>query len=37
MSDESEPHWTIVLGINAPDIVEFKPSMEKINHGDNRK
>ncbi|KAK2439915.1 protein FAR1-RELATED SEQUENCE [Trifolium repens] len=29
MSDECEPHRQIVLGINAPGIVEFKPSGSK--------
>jgi hypothetical protein len=29
MSDESEPHRTIVLGINRPGLVEFNPSSSK--------
>jgi hypothetical protein len=29
MSDESEPHRTIVLGISAPGLVEFNPSRSK--------
>jgi hypothetical protein len=29
MSDKSEPHRTIVLGINAPGLVEFNPSRSK--------
>jgi hypothetical protein len=29
MSDESEPHQTIVLGISAPGLVVFNPSRSK--------